>query len=244
MWAVWGFSGPVRSQAPALPGYVRDVVGSPRDSRALLIDRAPDGSVHWNVVDQRQPRWGSGEHHPAGTFHDELYSVVQAVVASAVPDDLGDQLRSLGVSHVWLRGFGPDERASLDNAAGLTSAASDDNSVAFTVVGLVSRSQVVGAGGAEPLLRGEVAAGAADRRLVVAEPADADWVATLNGRSLERTEVEGRLAFELGGEAGVVSVRPATHQAQFWLHLAVMLGLAVLAAPTMASAGSARRGQE
>ena len=140
VWAVVGFNGPVDDTASALPGYVRDVLDSPRDTRALMIELTDDGALAWNVVDARQPQWGTGERNPAGDFSAEFRALVQAFSTGAVPDDVAQQLTALGTSHVWLRGFDPELRAALDNAAGMTSAAADSETVVWTVLGLVSRT--------------------------------------------------------------------------------------------------------
>ena len=58
----------MESRTSELPGYVRDVVVSERDSRVLLVDLGSDGTVSWNIVDSRRPQWGSGETDPAGGF--------------------------------------------------------------------------------------------------------------------------------------------------------------------------------
>lgn len=244
VWAVVGFNGPVADRASALPGYVRDVLDSSRDTRALMIELTADGVLAWNVVDARQPQWGTGERNPVGDFSAEFLALVQAFSTGAVPDDVAEQLTGLGVSHVWLRGFGSETRAALDNAAGLTSAAADATTVVWTVVGLVSRTQVIDGEAAEPLLRGTVEAGGADRRLVVAEHPDAAWEATLDGRALARVGGADRLTFQLGAEAGDVVVRPQPHSWRFAVQLAVVVLLAILAAPTLGGATVARRGQE
>lgn len=244
VWAVVGFNGPVADRASALPGYVRDVLDSPRDARALMIERTADGVLAWNVVDARQPQWGTGERNPVGDFSAEFLALVQAFSTAAVPDDVAEQLTGLGVSHVWLRGFGPETRAALDNAAGLTSAAADATTVVWTVVGLVSRTQVVDGDTAEPLLRGTVEPGGPDRVLVVAEPADAGWEASVDGRALTRVDGTDRLTFRLGADGGDVVVRPEPHPWRFAVHLVVMVVLAILAAPTLGGASVARRGQE
>ena len=243
-WAAVGFGGPVRNQEPVLPGYVRDVVASPRDSRALMIELDDRGDLRWNVVDQRQPRWGSGERHLAGSFPDELYLLVQAFASGNPPETLAEDLRRLGVSHVWLRGFGPDRRASLDNAAGLTSAAADDVTVVYTVVGLVSRAYVMEADGPTPLVDGRVGESPEDGRWIeLAEPEDAAWTAELDGRGLERWTGTGRLGFHVGPEAGEVTIEPTPRWWQLVLHLGVLAALALLAAPSMGGPAVARRGR-
>ncbi|AQX15153.1 MULTISPECIES: glycosyltransferase [Tessaracoccus] len=244
VWAVVGFAGPVREQASVLPGYVRDVVTSERDTRALLIELDDGEQVSWNAVDSRRPRWGAAERNPVGDFAPDLQALVQAFATGTVPDDVAAQLTSLGVSHVWLRGFGPELRAALDNAAGLSSAAADADTVVWTVTGLVSRVTLVDGDTSGPVLRGEVPDGAADRTLVVAEPPGADWAATVDGRELERADADGRLTFALGADGGDLDVGPREHTGRAVWHGAVLALIAILAAPSLGGAAVARRGQE
>ncbi|MFF2621524.1 glycosyltransferase family 2 protein [Oerskovia jenensis] len=51
-----------------------------------------------------------------------------------------------------------------------------------------------------------VEGGGAERAIVLAETADPGWSATLDGRLLERAEVDGRQAFLLGPEGGTLSI--------------------------------------
>lgn len=51
-----------------------------------------------------------------------------------------------------------------------------------------------------------VAAGGPERAIVLAETAAPGWTATLDGRALERAEVEGRQAFLLGPDGGTVRI--------------------------------------
>ncbi|MFD0867377.1 hypothetical protein ACFQ06_16400, partial [Tessaracoccus lubricantis] len=248
-WAWVGFQGPVRSTTSVLPGYVRDVLHSPRDTRALLVDVGPGGTVDWNVVDARQPRWGSAERDPAGSFSEEFNSMVHALVGGSVPEDLAERLRLIGVSHLWVRGFDDDQRAAVDNLEGLVGAAADDRSVVWTVSGLVSRVTYV-AEEPVPVTDGQLPPGE-ERVLVVAEPADEDWRATLDGRELARTPGHSwdlldteMVTFQAPADGGTLVVEPSPHNGRFVLHLLVMLGLALLAAPTMGGASVARRGQE
>ena len=243
-WAVTGFQGPVDNRPTALPSYVRDVVHSPRDTRVLMVELTGSGHLAWNVVDARQPRWGSGENSPAGSFAEELYVLVQSFVSGSVPEELAEELRSLGVSHVWLRGFDADQRAVLDNAAGLTSAPVDDDTAVWTVVGLVSRSYVTSSEGREPVLERTLGPSDDDGRWIeLAEPEDARWVATLDGERLERWTGTGRLGFHVGTGSGELVIEPARHIGRVVLHVLILLGLAVLAAPSMGGATVARRGR-
>ena len=51
-----------------------------------------------------------------------------------------------------------------------------------------------------------VEAGGAERAVVLAETADPGWTATLDGRALERAQVQGRQAFVLGPDGGTLTI--------------------------------------
>lgn len=246
-WAVVGFNGAVRLSAPMLPGYVRDVIDSPRDTRALLIQRHSDTQLSWNVVDARQPRWGTGERNPAGTQEQEYTALVQAFSGSTVPDDLAGQLTALGISHVWMRGFPADQLAAVSNAGGLTSAAADDESVVWTVGGMVSRAAVVEGDRREPVVSRTIPEGGQGRILELAESRTSTWRAWIDGQELPRVEThDGRLAFALGSRSGELTYGAPTVWWPLACHGAVLLVLLLLLTPTISTttAGTtARRGQ-
>lgn len=249
----WGLEGffdsPVRANPSVLPGYVRDVVHSPRDTRVLALERRGE-VVHWNVIDARQPQWGTGERNPAGAFADHLDTLAQAISSGAMPDDLATRFRLLGVSHLWVRSLDPNHTVLIDNTEGLLSAASDDRSTVWTVSGLVSR---VGWMDDEliPVTDAELLASDESRLLVVAAPSTEDWRATLDGRSLERTHGfswellgEEMVTFQAGPEGGELVVEPTPARGRLVVHLLVLLAVGLLAAPTLNAGTAAKRGRE
>lgn len=248
-WAVVGFAGPVQARGSVLPGFVRDVLASQRDSRALAIDIGDDRRVTWNVVDRRQPRWGSAERNPVGSFDAQLNALAYAVAAGDPPADLAQRFQQMGVSHLYVGGFGTGQRAALDNLEGLVGNPADDRSAVWTVSGLVSRVQV---DGDEPFVAsGEVAAGAEGRHLYLAESGGQAWTVELNGQSLRRLADTQRPLIDdrvltfgpVPASGGTLVAHPVNHWWQLWLQAAVMAALAVLAAPTLSGSTAARRGE-
>ncbi|NLE96842.1 MAG: glycosyltransferase family 2 protein [Propionibacterium sp.] len=241
-WPFVGFRGPVQTSEPNLPGYVTDVLESPRASRALLIEKTDD-ALSWNVVDAERPRWGSGERYPAGAFDGEFEELVQAFSGGNVPEDLAQRLQRLAVSHVWLSGFTTDELLSVTNASGVSDAPASDTATIFTVTGLVSRANVVDDGEITPVVEGEIPGGDARRTLVLSEPAGADLTVRVGGEEL--VEVDGELAtYALGEASGELVVATPQLWGALWWSLAMLAVLALLAAPTMGHAAGARRGDE
>lgn len=243
-WAWTGFQGPVQQNPSLLPSYVRDVVQSSRETRVLMVDASDTGHVRWNVVDARQPRWGTGERLPVGTQATEYSSLVQVFSGVGAPEDLAETLAQHGISHVWTRGLDVDRLAALSNAAGLTRAAADQESDIWTVDGTVSRFQVIENEEAEFVTQTYLEAGEGPRYLVIAESSDSRWRARLGEQELALVPDRPPVTFEippgLGGDL-VVELEPS------WRSLVGQIGvmavLLILALPTLGGQVSARRGR-
>ena len=141
-------------------------------------------------------------------------------------------LARLGVGYVWLRGSDPDLRTAIGNVPGLGVGTGDDDGATWPVPN--SGRAVIDGDGVSLTGDGRtVAAGSATRRLVLAEPADPRWQADVDGRPLAPlTLPDGRQAFTLGAESGVLYLRLYAGAAVWpWVQLAVIGLLAVLAAP-------------
>ncbi|TRY19775.1 glycosyltransferase family 2 protein [Tessaracoccus rhinocerotis] len=241
-WGWIGFRGPVGQNPSQLPGYVRDVVASERDTRVLMIELVDAQSLAWNVVDRSQPTWGSGERNPSGTFGPQFAGLVQSFSGGDAPEDLAQQLSSLGVSHVWMRGFNQERLAAIGNASGLARAAADEETVVWTVLGLVSRAQLVVSDGNVPLSDGVVPEGDGTRHVLLAEEADVRWQATVGGEQVPVATGRPAVTFEVPeGVHGQFeySLRPAWGWVA-WQGL-VLLAIAALAAPTLGGGATARR---
>jgi GT2 family glycosyltransferase len=78
-----------------------------------------------------------------------------------------------------------------------------------------------------------VEAGGPERVVVLAETADPGWTATLDGRVLDRAEVDGRQAFALGADGGLLTIEFAPPQRPVWLAVAglTLLIFVLLAVP-------------
>lgn len=241
-WGWFGFRGPVGQNPSELPGYVRDVVASERQTRALMIELVDEQTLAWNVVDHTQPTWGTGERNPAGSFGPQFAGLVQSFSGGDAPEDLAQQLSSLAVGHVWMKGFSQDRLAAIGNAAGLSRAAAGDDTVVWTVLGLVSRAQLVDGAGNLPLSDGVVPEGPGTRHVLVAEEADVRWGATVGGEPVQVATGRPAVTFEVPeGAHGEFhhGLRPAWGWV-FWQGI-VLLAVAGLAAPTLGSGATARR---
>lgn len=245
VWVVLGFAGPVTNRPSALPGYVRDVMASPRGTRVLMIQAVQEGRIAWNIVDATQPGWGSGERHPAGSFEADHAALVQLFGGGDAPEDLAERLAHSGISHVWMRGFSAEQLAAVGNAAGLTRNPADDDTVVWTVVGLPSRVRIETGTEVVPVVDGHVEAADSERLLALAEAEDTRWEVRVDGIRLEEAPEGPPVGFTLpAGTGGTLSwgLRPAW--GAFGWQVFVLLALIALAAPTAGGATSARRGLE
>ncbi len=241
-WAWVGFDGPVGPSASQLPGYVRDVMASARDSRVLMLQRPDDETLNWNVVDARAPQWGTGEAELTGAFTEESGRIVQSLGAATVPEDLAAQLTAMGFSHLYMAGFDEEELAGVGNAPGLTRAAVRDGDVVWTVAGLPSRIRLVESRSSAPVVDGMIAPSDVPRHLMLAEESDSKWWASVGGVDLQRSpdrppvtfmlpeDVDGELEWGLRGAWGALG----------W-QIALIVVALVLVAPTLGSTTTARR---
>ncbi len=241
-WAWVGFQGPVGPSASQLPGYVRDVVASTRETRVLMLETRPDVGLDWNVVDARQPGWGTGERELAGTFADDFGRLVQSLGAAVVPEDLGESLTTLGVSHIYMAGFSEEDLASVGNAPGLTRAAVREDAVVWSVAGLPSRARVVGSRTSAPVVDGAVESSDAARHLVLAEDADPRWWASIDGVELAPSPDHPPVTFTVPEGVGGDLEWGLRHSwgALGWQIVVAGLVLTLLA-PTLGSTTAARR---
>lgn len=241
-WAVVGFRGPVQQSQAMLPGYVTDVISSPRDTRVLMIELDGQDHLSWNVVDAGQPMWGTGERSPAGSFGTEFAGLVQAFSGGDTPEDVAARLTALGASHVWMKGFGEERIAAIGNAPGLSRSAADDNTVVWTVLGQPSRATLQGNSAAEPVVDGSVAASDVPRRLQLAEEPDSRWWARIGGTSLKVDVERPPVTFEVpAGVSGRLEYGLGTSTGSFVWQIVLLVALGVLAAPTLGSQTRARR---
>ena len=241
-WGIVGFQGPTTASSSQLPGYVHDVMSSARASRVLMLQTSTDNELDWNVVDERQPRWGTGERELSGEFAEEFGRLVQFLGAAEVPEDLGEQLRTLGVSHIYMGGFDEQDLASVGNAPGLTRAAVRDGAVLWTVSGRPSRLRLVGQRSGTPVIDGTVAAQDNPRQLVLAEAADTRWWASIDGVALQRNAEQQGVVFTVPEDVGGDIDWGLRHTwVALGLQIAVALLILTLLAPTLGTTTTARR---
>lgn len=238
-WAWAGTSGLQRTTLEALPPFVRVAMTSPAPVRTLAIAR-DDGEIRWALLEGDLPRLGEDERGLPGSIEPAsglAASVVDRLLSGSADDQLSADLARLGVGYVWLKGADPELRTAINNVPGLGVGTGDDAGATWPVPNSALATIDAGvqpAADARPTGDGEaVRGGAENRRLVLAEPADARWWASVDQRPLVSQPLpDGRQAFELGAQGGVLryGLRGDT---ELWppLQLGGLVVLLILASP-------------
>ncbi len=188
--------------------------------------------------------------------------VVANLVAGSGADQ-ADELGGFAVRYVLVRKGAPREVSRvLDATPGLSRLSQQDGSALWRVDRQVSRAAIVTGSGSgsdagsdsgsasasasgepEAVAAGPVeihtkipaASGSGDRILRIADTADANWTATLDGKPLTRTTVDGwAQGFQLpatGGRLDVTYDTPLAHSAWLWAQGLLAVVLVVLALP-------------
>ncbi|MFE9807725.1 glycosyltransferase [Streptomyces sp. NPDC005548] len=242
-WIIGGADGPVERRDPVqVPAFVAEESGTRDQARTLLLDSRSAAQVGYTLVRGSGARLGDAELASAGGENKKLDKVVANLVAGSGADQ-ADELGGFAVRYVLVRKGAPREVSRvLDATPGLARLSQQDGSALWRVNRQVSRAAIVPASG-EPQsiaagaveVHTTVPTGAEGRVLRLADSADPGWTATLDGKPLTRTTLDGwAQGFELpsgGGRLDVTFDAPLTHTAWLWAQGALALVLVVLALP-------------
>ena len=251
-WAAVGAGGPLDRRDPVLlPAFVAAEGDQPDRPRTLVLRALDQGSLSYSLVRSQGPRTGDAELSPPPDGGTGLDSVV-ADLASGRGGDAAGRLVPYGVRFVLLRRPVSEALAqAVDAAPGMIRVSGPSGAVLWRVDYATGRlrvlppaAAVVEEDGAPPAARvvaaGQVGArarlgsGERDRLLVLADPRDGDWEATLSGQPLSPTTYDGwAQAFLLPAEGGHLRLRhdPGLRMLLLWLQLGAVVLVAVLALP-------------
>ncbi|WP_424892136.1 glycosyltransferase family 2 protein [Streptomyces sp. XH2] len=252
-WAAGGADGPLqRRDAAQVPAFVAEEAATRDQARTLVLD-GRDGRVTYALVRGSGGRPGAPHAGPGPRGPPPPHTVVAGLVAGSGADQAG-LLADYAVGYVLVRDSAPAAMGrALDTTPGLTRLSRQDHASLWRVDREVARITVV-AGGAQgsgkgsgeqsapaPVPAGPVEsraklpAGPEGRVLRIADKADPGWQATLDGRPLKRTTVDGwAQGFELpaaGGRLALTYKAPATHSTWLWAQGLLAAVLVVLALP-------------
>ncbi|MGW3172771.1 glycosyltransferase [Streptomyces sp. NPDC001153] len=244
-WMIRGAAGPLERRDPTqVPAFVAEDSTTGDRARTLILDSDSTARVRYTLVRGSGARMGDAEISAADGQNTRLDKVVANLVAGSGADQ-ADELGGFAVRYVLVHKGAPrDITRVLDTTPGLTRLSQQNGSALWRVDQEVSRATIVPAGGSgtgRPVSAGPVEihttvpAGPAGRVLRLADTASDGWTATLDGRPLTRTTLDGwAQGFQLpadGGRLDVTYSDPVTHTAWLWAQGALAVVLVVLALP-------------
>ncbi|MGR6970799.1 glycosyltransferase family 2 protein [Streptomyces cynarae] len=242
-WMIRGADGPLERRDPVqVPAFVAEESGTTDQARTLVLDGESTARVGYTLVRGSGARLGDGELAAEDGENKQLDKIVANLVAGSGADQ-ADELGGFAVRYVLVRKGAPrDISRILDATPGLTRLSQQDGSALWRVDHEVSRAAIVGGTGApQPVAAGPVEihttipSGGEGRILRIADTADPDWTATLDGKPLTATTVDGwAQGFRLPASGGTLDVTydtPFGHTAWLWAQGALAVVLVVLALP-------------
>ncbi|MET9801551.1 glycosyltransferase [Streptomyces sp. NPDC006368] len=245
-WVIGGAAGPLERRDPVqVPAFVAEESDTRDQPRTLVLGGTSPAEVSYTLVRGSGGRLGDAELTAAGGGDARLDKVVAHLVAGSGADQ-SDQLSGFAIRYVLVRDGAPRRMSRvLDATPGLSRLSQLDGSALWRVDRQVARATIVpggdGKGERLPVAAGPVEAhttipsGGSGRVLRIADRADAGWQATLNGKPLKTTTVDGwAQGFELPAEGGRLDLTyedSLAHTAWVWAQCFLAVVLLVLALP-------------
>ncbi|MFI1017647.1 glycosyltransferase [Streptomyces sp. NPDC020965] len=242
-WMISGAAGPLERRDPVqVPAFVAEESDTRDQPRTLVLGGTTAAKVPYTLVRGAGGRLGDAELAAAGDGDARLDKVVANLVAGSGADQTR-QLSGFAIRYVLVRDGAPRQTTrTLDATPGLSRLSRLDGSALWRVDRQVARATIV-SGDADPLpvasaavgANAEIPAGAGGRVLRIADRADDGWRATLDGRELRKTTVDGwAQGFELPADGGRLVLTHENSTARtgwVWTQVFLVLVLVVLALP-------------
>ncbi|MEV5914940.1 glycosyltransferase family 2 protein [Streptomyces chartreusis] len=248
-WMIRGADGPLERRDPVqVPAFVAEESGTRDQARTLVLDSDSSAHVGYMLVRGSGARLGDAELAVADGENAKLDKIVANLVAGSGADQ-ADQLGAFAVRYVLVHKGAPrDVTRVLDATPGLSRLSEQNGSALWRIDRQVSRAAIVAGSGSgtaagEPQavaagpveIHTTVPAGSDGRVLRLADSVDDGWTATLDGKELTPTTVDGwAQGFELPADGGRLDVTyddPIGHTAWLWAQGFLALVLVVMALP-------------
>ncbi|MGW4753573.1 glycosyltransferase family 2 protein [Streptomyces chartreusis] len=248
-WMIRGADGPLERRDPVqVPAFVAEESGTRDQARTLVLDSDSSAHVGYMLVRGSGARLGDAELAVADGENAKLDKIVANLVAGSGADQ-ADQLGAFAVRYVLVHKGAPREVTRvLDATPGLSRLSEQNGSALWRIDRQVSRAAIVAGSGsgtaaAEPQavaagpveIHTTVPAGTDGRVLRLADSVDDGWTATLDGKELTPTTVDGwAQGFELPADGGRLDVTyddPIGHTVWLWAQGFLALVLVVMALP-------------
>ncbi|MFC5805590.1 glycosyltransferase family 2 protein [Streptomyces formicae] len=242
-WMISGATGPLERRDPVqVPAFVAEESDTRDQPRTLVLGGSDPAAVSYSLVRGSGARLGDAELTETGGSDPRLDKVVANLVAGSGADQTS-QLSGFAIRYVLVRDGAPRQMSRvLDATPGLSRLSQLDGTSLWRVDRQVARAVIVD-GKEDPLpvasgpveAHTEIPAGGSGRVLRIADRADDGWQATLDGRALPTTTVDGwAQGFELpadGGKLDLTYEEPVTHTAWIWTQALLAVVVLVLALP-------------
>ncbi|WNZ11048.1 glycosyltransferase family 2 protein [Streptomyces sp. 11x1] len=242
-WVLGGADGPlVRRDPVQVPAFVAEESGTRDQARTLVLESDSTAEVGYTLVRGSGVRLGDAELTAGAGENEQLDKVVANLVAGSGADQT-DELGGFAVRYVLVRPGAPREVSRvLDATPGLSRLSQQDGSALWRVDRQVARVTIEASSGAPRAVAAgpvevhtTIPAGGSGRVLRLADTADEAWTATLDGKPLTPTTVDGwAQGFQLpvdGGRLDVTFDAPVTHTGWLWTQGSLAVVLVVLALP-------------
>jgi hypothetical protein len=249
-WIAGGARDPLR-EVPA--GTVPGFVNGPAGPRTLVLRRDEGGRVVYTVLRGAEPRLGDTETPAAEPARRRMDALVAALAAGHGD---GPALTRMGVQYVLVPRPAQDPTtALLDSSSELTRLSRTDEFGIWRLLVPSGRLMLIQGTAVTPLPAGKVGASVrippdtGARALLLAEPADGGWRATLDGTELSGRRMDGwAQAYDIPAGGGHFELRRSMRLRHAWVAVqgAAVLVVAVLALPgaragAITAPGRARR---
>ncbi|WP_156178943.1 glycosyltransferase [Saccharothrix sp. ST-888] len=246
-WSVVGADWPLRrGDATQVPAFVAEEASTSDRSRTLVLDGDRRGvDIRYSLV--RGAGLSLGQAESTVNSDDAARNSLTKLVGSLLAGSGGDQAKVLagyGIGYVETKDPLTDKAKDvLDTTPGLTRLSEENGTALWQVSGAVATRAVITSPKGAPVsvpagehdISTTIPAGPADRVLRLAESADPDWQATLDGTALERVTVDGwAQGFKLpaaGGRLDVTRDSSLLHSGWIWVQLLLGTTVLVLALP-------------
>ncbi|MEU8797147.1 glycosyltransferase [Spirillospora sp. NPDC048819] len=238
-WVAGGAGGPL---AKLDPDTVPTFLHTPGGPRTLVLHREPTGRVSYTLLRDARPRIGEAEVMDGGRAHDRLDDIVAGLVAGR-EGDAGPALTRMGVQYLLVPHPGTDPvTKALDAAPELTRLSRTETFAVWKLQSPSARMMLLQGSTLTPLPAGRIGArvqippGTGTRTVLLAEPSDGGWRATLNGEDVKERTVDGwAQGYDIPAAGGEFRLTRSMTMRHTWL---VVQGIAVLLVAALALPGA------
>lgn len=246
-WATGGARDLQRAELTTVPPFVANAQQDGDPGRTLAIRMSDGQQASWELLEADMPRLGDGERGIAAagsaTATAQAAGVVERLLAGTADDLLVSDLRDLGVGYIWVADADQGVLSNIGNTPGLGVGSGDDDMWVWPVPESAI-AVVTSEDGAMPVGDGStVSEGSGERVLVLSEPADPRWTASIGGTQLEPLPTtDWRQRFAVNGSAGELTYELTGSQWWAWIQVALAAVWVLMVMPTGRRAAPGMRG--